>query len=550
MTGAITGTPTAAGSTSVLLGATNGTGTGTATLSVTIAAGTAAPVVSSALTASGTVGTAFTYTITASNSPTSFSASPLPAGITRTGATLSGTPTAAGSTSVTLGATNATGTGNATLTVTIAAAAPVVPPAILAVLPLITTPTTDWPNYQPAQIKVQPEPSLNVTFDMTYHQEGVYTVGFGRSVIPGESLVTIASTAGIDLIVSLMANGIEEHDIRIRGALVTTTLKTAIGLCGTEEQVAGSLPGSSPTTVAGTIVSVLFFYDESTAAAADQLSIDGYGIAVVENGNFVLQNSGVTNLRWRYAGTAKVAGYTSDGNTQTDLTAMSNILTTVGAIVAAKGNELSADQSVFIFNVFQTGGISGRAERPGHNSTVYWQAPWYVYVHELGHNFGAHHDRAFDNVADSNGQFSYGFAWTKPLDVTTAGGTSTIQVGYGTMMSYWGLEFIQPYLSNTSVSLTYVGNFGTSQQFIETRAIGVAAGQPKAADNARTLSEAGLAMAGYRVVAGNPPPPVTPIVTPPVTPPAKSSGGGGAPSIWFLVALTGLAALRRKFAKQ
>ena len=172
--------------------------------------------------------------------------------------------------------------------------------------------------------------------------------------------------------------------------------------------------------------------------------------------------------------------------------------------------------------------------------------------HEMGHNFGAHHDRTFDAAADSNGQFSYGFAWTKPLNVTTAGVTSTIQVGYGTIMSYWGIEFIQPYFSASSVSITYVGNLGTTQQFIETRAIGVAADQPKAADNARTMREAGLAMSRYRAVAGNPTPPTDPIVTPPATPPPTSSrgGGGGAPSLWFLAALSGLAFLRRKFAKQ
>ncbi|MBI3884823.1 MAG: putative Ig domain-containing protein, partial [Opitutae bacterium] len=67
-----------------------------------------APVVTnSPLTASGTAGTAFSFTITASGSPTSFSASGLPAGLTvntSTGA-ITGTPTSAATTSVTLGAT-------------------------------------------------------------------------------------------------------------------------------------------------------------------------------------------------------------------------------------------------------------------------------------------------------------------------------------------------------------------------------------------------------------------------------------------------------------
>ena len=123
-TGAITGTPTTAGTTSVLLGATNTSGTGNATLTITVTAAGVAPVITNTpLTAGGTVGTAFSFGIIASNSPTSYSATPLPAGLTVNTATgaITGTPAAAGTTSVLLGATNATGTGNATLTITVAA---------------------------------------------------------------------------------------------------------------------------------------------------------------------------------------------------------------------------------------------------------------------------------------------------------------------------------------------------------------------------------------------------------------------------------------------
>jgi len=118
-----------------LVGFTGGSGEDTAiqqiigwTLSSTTGV-TAAPVITSATTASGTVGTAFSYQITATNTPTSYGATGLPAGLSLSGTTglISGTPTTAGTSTVTLSATNASGTGNATLTLTITTmAAPVI----------------------------------------------------------------------------------------------------------------------------------------------------------------------------------------------------------------------------------------------------------------------------------------------------------------------------------------------------------------------------------------------------------------------------------------
>ena len=79
------------------------------------------PVITSVLTASGTVDAAFSYTITATNSPTSYGASGLPPDLsinTTTGG-ISGTPTAAGTYNVGLGATNSGGNDTATLVITV-----------------------------------------------------------------------------------------------------------------------------------------------------------------------------------------------------------------------------------------------------------------------------------------------------------------------------------------------------------------------------------------------------------------------------------------------
>ncbi len=81
-----------------------------------------APAITSPLTASGTAGQAFSYQITASQSPTAFGASGLPADLTvdSTSGLISGIAASAGTYPIILSATNAGGTGTATLTLTVA----------------------------------------------------------------------------------------------------------------------------------------------------------------------------------------------------------------------------------------------------------------------------------------------------------------------------------------------------------------------------------------------------------------------------------------------
>ena len=119
----IGGTPTAAGSSSVTLTASNTIGTDSKTLTIVIDTAVA-PTITSSLTAGGTPGASFTYVITATGTqPLTLSASPLPAGLSFSGNTISGAPTATGTTTVTLSASNVVGSDSKNLVITIAAVA-------------------------------------------------------------------------------------------------------------------------------------------------------------------------------------------------------------------------------------------------------------------------------------------------------------------------------------------------------------------------------------------------------------------------------------------
>jgi hypothetical protein len=134
-TGAITGTPTVAATAIVSLGATNGAGTTTGLMTITITPATLAPIITSQTNAAATVGVAFNYILFATGLPTSYTTVGLPVGLTLNTVTglISGTPTTAGTTVVTIIATNSVGADNSFLTLTVAA------PGLI---PTITSPST------------------------------------------------------------------------------------------------------------------------------------------------------------------------------------------------------------------------------------------------------------------------------------------------------------------------------------------------------------------------------------------------------------------------
>jgi hypothetical protein len=111
------------GTTTVSVTAVNAANLSSSAILTITVAGTLppAPSITSSASAAASVGNPFTFAITATNTPVSFTASPLPSGLAVNAATglITGSPTSAGATSVALSATNGGGTGTAILNLTV-----------------------------------------------------------------------------------------------------------------------------------------------------------------------------------------------------------------------------------------------------------------------------------------------------------------------------------------------------------------------------------------------------------------------------------------------
>ena len=127
--GVMSGTPTASGVFTVPLQADNAYGTGNGTLTMSIDP-QPAPAITSGSSVTGQATVTFSYKITASNSPTSYSASGLPTwlSVSTTTGDMSGIPTAQGTWTIIVAASNAAGTGTQNVTIAIGAAPE--PPAL------------------------------------------------------------------------------------------------------------------------------------------------------------------------------------------------------------------------------------------------------------------------------------------------------------------------------------------------------------------------------------------------------------------------------------
>jgi hypothetical protein len=289
---------------------------------------TPVPVITSSLTASGTVGSVFSYTITGSNTPTSYTATGLPPGLTLNGSVISGTPTAAGIASVTINAINSGGIGSATLVITTVAAAVVTPVKIAASISI--TNTTQTYSGKPISVSTSLSPStLNV--GIVYYpgfnpptEAGTYSVlvnvvdniYYGSqsstlTILPAKQVVSISTpvTFNVGVPVTLVASSTSNGPITYSVISGNATLSGSTLIINDTNSVTirASQAGSNDYQPASALITLTAEPVKPTISSNPTSQLVRSG----SNATFTVNASGVfLTYQWNFNGTA-IAGATT-----------------------------------------------------------------------------------------------------------------------------------------------------------------------------------------------------------------------------------------------
>ena len=238
----ISGTPPAAGTFNITLSAENFMGTDTETLVLVVTQPTAAPVITSVLTASTTVDESFNYTLTASGTgPITYTVSNLPDGLSFDPNTqqITGSPTTAGTYNIDLFATNEGGSTHEILVLTVGT-----PPTITSSLTASGTAGVQFITYT-----VTATGSPTITYSATNLPDGLsfdansQTIN-GTPLFPGVTNVVLTAINGYGTDIETLVITINEG---AQPPVITSSL-TANGMQDFPFSYTITATGSQPMT--------------------------------------------------------------------------------------------------------------------------------------------------------------------------------------------------------------------------------------------------------------------------------------------------------------
>lgn len=376
------------------------------------------------------------------------------------------------------------------------AAAPSPPPPayIQTLLPELEHHVRDWRAFAPASIVLQLTPDQRVAFDVVdveTHQDRTVLTARLQGVDPDDHPLAgsflVSTAVASDRWDALVVLPGMEYRIAVRPTSATVD-EAAPGdfACGAEAAAAPLVGAETPATVSAgdghgpLTVDVLFLYNPTALSERnnDVQAIEADSSNYIAASNAALANSRVSAFRWNYLGTVASPAYTSGEAIGDDLRAMRGT-GEIARFVFDTQIPRGADQVVLL-----AGGIkqpaAGNAWLGGNfaHSAASYPYPtrsngeratrvtsFSLIAHELGHNFECRHHRSAEgeDAPDGNGQYNYGHITSD---------------NFGTLMT-----------STVGSTHGIIAYFSTPEVTFRGQPVGVAADQPRAAHNARTLAD-------------------------------------------------------------